>query len=174
MSGLARRVVGFAAIVGIASGGCARPSPSPTQPHDPAAVRAAVERLMRAAQDDVSRLGPLGWREHLWKDPAFYLVTFGRRDLDGYEATRRHLDALARDITAIRLNFSDLRVQPLGDSLAAVGAAFDEEITFATGDRRRFSGYVTATAIRSPHGWKLAHMHWSAPLRDSHGHAGER
>lgn len=68
---------------------------------------------------------------------------------------------LVKTISAIKLTWSDLRVDPFTDKLAGIAAGFHEDITDTKGITTPVTGYFTAIAQKTTNGWQLRNAHWS-------------
>ena len=128
-----------------------------------AGARDEVERMLAGIPAELARSGPLGWLRYFEDDPRFLMAADGRLELDGYESARRFLEEFARGIRGVELRWSNVRIDPIGATLASVAAEYREQLTDRDGHRLEPHGYFTGLAVHTATGWKLRAAHWSSP-----------
>jgi hypothetical protein len=117
---------------------------------------------------DLAVDGPIAWLRHFETSPAFSMAVDGRVILPGADSATAYLRALSRTVSAIDLEWTDLRVEPLAPGIAAVAAAYRESVTDTVGSSVAFAGYMTGVARHTSNGWRLQHLHWSSPVPPAH------
>ena len=118
---------------------------------------------MQSVAASISERGPAAWPEYFDKTPAFFLAVDGQVQFSDGPAAQAGIPRLARMIKKIELRWGDaLRVDPLSDDLAMVGAPWHENVTLADGHLLDTSGYFTAVAERVQGRWQFRNAHWSS------------
>ena len=134
---------------------------------DPAHALALRDSVMEVAQripGDLSADGPSAWLRYFETGPAFFMANDGRIVLPSSDSARVFVEYLSRQLSAVDLNWLDLRVEPLAPGVAALAASYRETITYTAGSDTTFGGYVTGVARHAGDGWRLQHLHWSSPV----------
>jgi len=122
-------------------------------------VRLMASRL----SSDLGRKGPIAWMDYFAEVPGFFMASDGQAVFPDYETASTFVDGLAGRIAAMRLDWSDLRVEPLTKTMAVMGAAYEEGLTDTAGTAIHFGGYFTGLAVETPDGWRFRNLHWSSP-----------
>jgi hypothetical protein len=125
-------------------------------------VRDSVTSLAANIARDISGKGPVAWLQYFENSPDFFMASDGQLALQGYESAKKFiLKTLIKSIPAINLKWSHLRIDPLANDLASIGADFHEDLTDATGKTLSYDGYFTGLAHYDGRNWKLRNLHWS-------------
>jgi hypothetical protein len=128
-----------------------------------AAVKRDVESFMRSVAEGVTKEGPAAWRNYLENSPAFLMAADGRLEFADGAAAQAAIPDLVRTFRKIELQWGDgLRVDPLSEDFAAIGAPWHELLTPAEGNPVDVSGYFTAVADRRGGRWQFRNAHWSS------------
>jgi hypothetical protein len=127
-----------------------------------ATVKDSVTLMAENIERDISTKGPAAWLDYFEDGPDFFMASDGQIAFTDYPSSRKFiLNTLVKAIPHINLKWKNLRVYPLANNLAVVGADFHEELTGSNGKTQNVNGYFTGTAIfKGPH-WKLKNLHWS-------------
>ena len=158
---MAARTATLIALAALAA--CAREAPRASAD----AEREALGAYLQQVAADVSREGPAAWGRHFVPSEEFFMAADGVLVFPDGAAAARGVAALTKTITAIALNFGPgIRVDPLTEDLAVVGAPYHEVLTDADGARTESRGYFTALAERRAGRWLLRDAHWSVPAPD--------
>jgi hypothetical protein len=133
----------------------------------PAARAAAVENdvraFMRAVAHDVTQDGPAAWRKHFADSPAFFMAVDGHLVFPNSAAATAGLQGAAGMFKHIELRWGDdLRVDPLAENFAVVGASYHEVRVDTAGKRVDEDGFFTGTAEKREGRWQFRNAHWSA------------
>lgn len=129
---------------------------------DSNAVKDSVTRLTVNIAHDLAAKGPVAWLNYFQDSPDFFMANEGQLALHNYQSAKAFIrDTLVKSISKINLQWSHTRIDPLAQSIAAIGSDFHEDITFAWGETTPFDGYFTGVAIKTSEGWKLRNAHWS-------------
>ncbi len=111
---------------------------------------------------DVSDKGPLAWLQYFKDTSDFFMASGGHLVFANNDSAKNFINhVLVKSIREIKLHWSNVRVDPLTDQLASVGAAFHEDMMDSTGKELPIDGYFTGTAEQTSIGWKLLNAHWS-------------
>jgi hypothetical protein len=105
---------------------------------------------------------------HFETTPGFFMAVDGQIAFPGADSVTASVRALSRTVSAIDLEWMDLRVEPLGPGVAVIAAAYQESVTDTAGSTVAFAGYMTGVARHTPDGWRLQHLHWSSPIPPGH------
>jgi|SRR6185312_12393197 len=125
-------------------------------------VKDSVLRMTANIAADVSNNGPQAWLRYFENTPGFFMANEGELPFCDYPSAKTViLTVVAKKISQVKLKWSNLRVDPLTDSLAAVGADFHEDQILANKQRLYIDGYFTGLAHFDGHSWKLRDLHWS-------------
>ena len=122
-------------------------------------IRAAIEHVMRQQQDAWNRHDLEAFMAGYWNSPdlTFFSggkITFGwQSTLDRYRNTYQ---SAGKEMG--KLEFSDLRIEPLGENAAFVRGSW--RLTMSDGKTPH--GLYTLIFRRFPDGWKIVHDHTSA------------
>ena len=127
---------------------------------------AEVEKDVRAfagiVAHDVTSEGPTAWRRYLVDSPAFFLAADGHLVFANSSSATTGIEAFARTIKHIELQWGDdLRVDPLTPELAVVASSYHEIQINQEGKRVDEAGYFTGTAEYENGKWQFRNTHWS-------------
>ncbi len=125
-------------------------------------VADSVQSMMLAIARNVSLQGPAAWVRYFERCPRFMMASGGQLAFSSFDSATQFIrHNLVKNIRKISLRWKDIRVDPLRENLAAVGAVFHEDITGAGGVTTPYDGYFTAVAECAGMGWQLRNLHWS-------------
>ncbi len=128
---------------------------------DPAnhAVRSAVEQVLHTQQDAWNRHDLKGFMAGYWKSPDLTFFS-GAHETPGWQGAleryRKTYQSEGKEMG--KLEFSDLRVEPIGNDAAFVRGAW--RLTMSDGKMPH--GLFTLIFRRFPEGWRIIHDHTSA------------
>jgi hypothetical protein len=121
-----------------------------------------VRAFAATVADDVTRRGPLAWRDHFADMPSFFMAAEGHLVFANSEAATRGIEELPRSIAHIELRWGDpVLVDPLTPTLAMLAAPYHEVQIDPAGHRVEENGYFTGLTELGPAGWKFRDAHWS-------------
>lgn len=126
-------------------------------------VKNNVQKMMDSVSENISLNGPIAWLEHFENSPEFFMASDGQLvfpNIDSAESFIRNI--LVNRIHKIKLEWSDVQVDPISISFAGVAANWHEDITDSANKTVSQSGYFTAIAVNTSNGWRLRNAHWSA------------
>ena len=148
--------------------GCARSSPREPDAAHAAAIRDSVITFATTIARRLSEEGPAAWLRYFEASPAFFMASDGQAVFPSNDSAAAFVEGLTRTITAIDLEWVDLRVEPLAPGLAVIGASYRETVTDTAGVAVEFGGFMTGVARHTPEGWRLRNLHWSSPRPPPH------
>jgi len=123
------------------------------------AVQAAIEQVMRSQQDAWNRRDLEGFMKGYWNSSELTFFSGGKLN-SGWQATleryRKTYKGEGKEMGT--LDFSDLRIESLGNNAAFVRGAW--KLTFSDGKTPH--GLYTLIFRRFSNGWKIVHDHTSA------------
>jgi hypothetical protein len=143
--------------------GCTRVrTPPPLTIDQSVATTNSVRAFAANVADDVTRRGPLAWRDHFSDTPSFFMAADGQLVFANSDAATRGIKELPRSIAHIELRWGDpVLVDPLTPTLAMLAAPYHEVLVDNAGHRVESSGYFTGLAELGPAGWRFRNAHWS-------------
>jgi beta-aspartyl-peptidase (threonine type) len=122
-------------------------------------VKTSVEQVLRAQQDAWNRHDLEGFMIGYWNSPDLSFFS-GGRETSGWQGAleryRRTYQSEGKEMG--KLEFSDLRIEPLGSDAAFVRGAW--HLTMSDGKTPH--GLFTLVFRKFPGGWKIVHDHTSA------------
>jgi hypothetical protein len=125
-------------------------------------VQGKVNKLMNSIATDVSAKGPGVWLNYLQDTSYFFMADNGQLAFKDYKsATKFVQDTLVKSMPKVNLKWSNIRIDPLTDNIACVGAEYHEDVTDTAAKVSSLNGYFTATVVQVNDEWKLRNMHWS-------------
>jgi hypothetical protein len=131
-------------------------------PADSIAVIDSVKQLTSNISRDLATKGPASWLNYFQNSPQFFMAADGQLSFHDYNSAKAFIhDTLIKNMHKIVLKWSNMRVDVLTRSIAAIGGDFHEDITLANGQTLPFDGYFSGTAVATSGGWKLRNAHWS-------------
>ena len=132
-------------------------------PEQLASVKDSVMRMAETIATDVSGHGPIAWSRYFEDTAAFFMVTDGLLVFPNRDSAISIIsNSLTKSIKGIQLHWTNIRIDPLSEDLAGMGAHFSEVLTDSSGKSIAAEGYFTAIAEKTPGGWQLRNAHWSA------------
>ena len=125
-------------------------------------VQGKVNKLMNSIAADVLAKGPGAWLNYLQDTSNFFMADNGQLAFKDYKsATKFVQDTLVKSMPKVNLKWNNIRVDPLTDNIASIGADYHEDVTDTAAKVTTLDGYFTATAVQVNDEWKLRNMHWS-------------
>ncbi|HMC87277.1 MAG TPA: hypothetical protein VKI61_17250 [Chitinophagaceae bacterium] len=125
-------------------------------------VKENVQKMMDMTASDISHDGPVGWLKYFENTPDFFMASDGQIVFPNYDSATAFIkNTLARQIKKIELHWSNIRIYPLAERLANIGADWMEYFTDFAGNNNSQKGYFTAVAEKTLQGWRLRNAHWS-------------
>jgi hypothetical protein len=126
-------------------------------------VQRKVTRLTKNIEKDLSAKGPSAWINYVQDTANFFMANDGKLAFkDSKSAIAFIRDTLVKNTSKINLQWNNMRVDPLSNSIASIGSDYHEEATDKNGKTITWNGYFTATAVLIDDNWKLRNMHWSS------------
>ena len=126
---------------------------------DDAAARTAIERVLQTQQSAWNRQDLEGFMAGYWNSPDLTFFS-GANIASGWQGAleryRKTYQGEGKEMG--KLEFSDLRIEPLGEDSAFVRGAW--HLTMSDGKTPH--GLFTLIFRRFPDGWKIIHDHTSA------------
>ena len=122
-------------------------------------VRSAVEQVLRVQQDAWNRHDLEAFMAGYWNSPELTFFS-GVHETSGWQgALERYRKVYQGEGKEMgKLEFSDLKVEPLGDDAAFVRGAWHLTLS----DGKTPHGLFTLVFRKFPDGWKIVHDHTSA------------
>jgi hypothetical protein len=122
----------------------------------------SVRAFAATVADDVTRRGPVAWRDHFADTPSFFMAAEGHLVFANGDAAMRGIKDLTGSIAHIELRWGEpALVDPLTPTLAMLAAAYHEVRVDTAGHRVEENGYFTGLAELGPAGWRFRNAHWS-------------
>lgn len=122
-------------------------------------TKSAVEQVLRMQQDAWNRRDLEGFMTGYWKSPELTFFS-GAHETSGWQGAldryRKVYQGEGKEMG--KLEFSDLRIEALGDDAAFVRGAW--HLTMSDGKTPH--GLFTLVFRKFPDGWKIVHDHTSA------------
>ena len=143
--------------------GCTRvTTPTPLTSDQSVATTNSVRAFAANVADDVTRRGPLAWRDHFADTPSFFMAAEGQLVFANSDAATRGIKELPASIAHLELRWDEpTLVDPLTPTLAMFAAPYHEVQVDPAGHRVEENGYFTGLAELGPAGWKFRNAHWS-------------
>jgi len=88
-------------------------------------VEESVRIMASRLSADLGQRGPIAWMDYFAEVPGFFMASDGLAVFPDYETASAFVDGLAGRIAAMRLEWTDLRVEPLTKTMAVMWAAYD-------------------------------------------------
>lgn len=131
-------------------------------PKQSAEVLQQVQQMADNIARDVSEQGPTAWLTYFADEPQFFMVSNGELAFTNYDSASVFIKStLSKTMPAIHLSWNNVRIDPVTENLAVMGAYFHETITDGFGKHLNSDGYFTGTAEKTDKGWQLRNAHWS-------------
>jgi hypothetical protein len=125
-------------------------------------VKSNVQQMTDSIAKNVSDKGPVAWLLYFENTPGFFMASEGQLKFSNHDSASNFINTtLVKSIHKIELHWSTVRIDPLTNKLASIGAFFHEDITDISGKKIPVDGYFTGIAHLTSQGWKLRNAHWS-------------
>ena len=129
------------------------------------AIRDSVQQFTAAIAEGLSRDGPIAWLRYFEDNSAFFMASDGDLVFPSIDSATAFVQLLSGRVSAIELEWVDVRVEPLAPGIAVIGASYRESITDTAGAEITFGGFMTGVANHTAEGWRLRNLHWSSPVQ---------
>jgi hypothetical protein len=127
-----------------------------------AVAKDSVTQMAAHIARDISTKGPTAWLDYFENDPAFFMASGGQIALRDYPTAKAFVrDTLPKMMSKINLHWKNVKVDPLTDSFATLGADFHEDIVMVNGATMTVDGYFTGTAHFDGTNWRLRNLNWA-------------
>jgi len=126
-----------------------------------ATVKQGAQEMMDSISHDITTKGPMAWLQYFANSPDFSMASDGRLEFQNYDSAQYFISHVLVKMKKINLHWSNIRIDPLTNTLASVGSDFHEDITTSDQKTTPYDGYFTGIAECSPKGWQLRNAHWS-------------
>jgi len=144
------------------SASCHTESNTVFTPAQAVTVRDSAMGLMHSIENNITHYGPIAWLRYFENTPAFFMASDGAIAFANNDSATNFIQkTLVKNISQIKLQWNDIRIDALTPALAGVAAGFHETLTSSSGKAMAADGYFTGIAERSPQGWQLRNLHWS-------------
>lgn len=144
-------------------GGCRAAAPTPADVWNRATDLESARSLMESIPPTLAVAGPAGWLDIFEGSASFFMASDGAVTFGDADSLRTFLASFAPTVSAMTLEWGEMKIEPLAPGVTAVAASYTEEITMTDGGTDRFGGYVTGVARSSGGRWRVQHLHWSSP-----------
>jgi hypothetical protein len=125
-------------------------------------IKDSVQQMMQFAARDISHDGPVAWLRYFENIHEFFMASEGQLVFSNSDSATLFIkNVLVKQIQAIALQWSNVRIDPLTLQFANVAATWHEDITDFAGNKISEGGYFTAIAEKTLHGWQFRNAHWS-------------
>ena len=140
-------------------------------PNESATVKDNVTALTANISKNITNKGPVAWLNYFEDSPSFFMASDGQLAFNNYQSARAFIrNKLVKLYPHIKLQWNNVRIDPISQSLASIGADFHEELTDANGKTQTADGYFTSLAHYTENGWKLRSVHWSVKPQANAAH----
>jgi len=128
-----------------------------------AVVKNNVLKFTNNISKDVSTKGPVAWLSYFENSQDFFMASDGQIVFHNYLSAQKFIqDTLVKNISNIKLQWGNMRINVLSVRAATIGSDFHEDITMAAAKNVvPIDGYFTGTAVLDGNNWKLRNLHWS-------------
>lgn len=144
--------------------GCRPPDGSTLDNAHAAALRDSVTQAANALAVDLAQEGPNAWLGYFEESTSFFMASDGVLRFPTIDSAITFVRAFAPTYTSLRLEWDDLRVEPLGAGVAVMATPYRETLVDTTGAELSLGGYVTAVWSHTAEGWRIRNLHWSSPV----------
>lgn len=125
-------------------------------------VKESVQEFADSIAANITHKGPAEWLVYFKNSQEFFMASAGNIAFANYDSARSFIqNVLVKNISSINLKWSNVRIDPLTQTLASLAANFHEDITGNDGKALPYDGYFTAITEQTSQGWKLRSVHWS-------------
>jgi hypothetical protein len=136
--------------------------PTPTTIYSVQIVKDSVKQLMETISVDISSNGPRAWLNYFEDSPKFFMASDGSIAFQNNDSAKSFIqNTLIKQIRQITLKWTNVRIDPLTNDLASIGANWQETIVNSSNVSSAYSGYFTSLAEKTQSGWRLMNLHWS-------------
>jgi len=127
------------------------------------AVKTGVTKLTVDIAGAISTKGPAAWLDYFENSQDFFMASDGQIVFHNYTSAQKFIqDTLIKNISKIKLNWGNMRINVLSPRAASIGSDFHEDITMTAGNKLvPVDGYFTGVAVLDGNNWKLRNLHWS-------------
>lgn len=127
-----------------------------------AEIKDSVQQMIELVAKDISHDGPIAWLHYFENTPNFFMASDGQLVFANNDSATLFIkNILVKQISKIELSWSDIRIDPLTEMFANVGATWHETITDFANNKISQAGYFTGIAEKTSKGWQLRNAHWS-------------
>lgn len=124
-------------------------------------VKKNVGAFMDSIASNISAKGPKAWLDYFENSKEFFMASDGQIAFANIDSARNFVNnVLAKNISSIQLQWSNIRIDSLAKEYASIAADFHEDISDTDGKISRYDGYFTAIGHLTS-SWKLQNVHWS-------------
>ena len=119
--------------------------------------------MASAIAKDLDTKGPIAWLDYFEPSHQFFMANDGNLVFPTYDyATLFIKNVLAKQISRVKLQWNDMKIDSLSPDLAMIRAGYHEELFDLAHKPMPADGYFTGLASRTSSGWKLRNLHWSS------------
>ena len=137
-------------------------------------VKDNVQAMLASIAKDVSDKGPIAWLDHFENSTDFFMASNGELVFPNIDTAKTFINnVLVKSMSKIKLQWKDIRIDPLTSTLAGVSAYYHEDASDSSGKTTPYDGYFTGTAIQTAEGWKLHNAHWSIATNKKENASGD-
>jgi hypothetical protein len=126
-----------------------------TSTYDAEEVQFEADEMLRAYHSEISESGLLSEFKYLDSSSSFFWIPPGYNEALGYDAVRKAVEANAKGIQSMKLEWKTLEVIPLSNDLATFYGEVAMLVTDTAGNVNRNRLLESGTLIRRKSGWKL-------------------
>jgi hypothetical protein len=125
-------------------------------------VKDSVQKMMDRIASDISHDGPIAWLKYFENTSDFFMASEGQIVFANSDSATIFIkNTLVKQIKKIELHWSNVRIDPLTNKFANIGATWNEDLTDFADNKTPQRGYFTAVAEKTLQGWQLRNAHWS-------------
>jgi len=148
-------------VITLATFSCNYSKPQLT-PDQVATVQKGVTDFTTNLAGDLTARGPIAWEDYIDTSANFFMADVGQLVFKSGPSAKQFIqDTLSKSISKINLKWSNMRIDPLTPTIAAVGSDYHEDITNSSGASASYDGYFSATVLLTDGKWKIRDAHWS-------------
>jgi len=147
--------------IAIVAFSCSYSKPQLT-PDEISHVKEGVTQFTNNLAGDLTARGPIAWEDYIDTSANFFMADVGQLVLRSGPSAKIFIqDTLSKSITKINLKWSNMRIDPLSNTISAVGSDYHEDITNSSGITASYDGYFSGVVLFADGKWKLRDAHWS-------------
>ena len=126
-------------------------------------VKNSVSKFADSISKSISTKGPISWLSYFENSQDFFMASDGQIVFHNYISAQKFIqDTLVKNISKIKLQWNNMRINVLSARAASIGSDFHEDITMSAANNIvPIDGYFTGTAVLDGNSWKLRNLHWS-------------